>query len=32
MTLPELTDRIESAGGTIETQLTLPAHNIVAYR
>ena len=32
MTLRELADRIERAGGAIEDRLTLPAHNIVAYR
>ena len=32
MTLRELAERIESAGGIIESRLTLPAHNIVAYR
>ncbi|MDE3262321.1 MAG: class I SAM-dependent methyltransferase [Acidobacteriota bacterium] len=32
MTLPELTECIEEAGGVIEHRLTLPAHNIVAYR
>ncbi len=32
MTLPELSERIERAGGVIEDRLTLPAHNIVAYR
>ena len=32
MTLSELAERIESAGGVIESRLTLPAHNIVAYR
>ena len=32
MTLSELAERIEGAGGVIEGRLTLPAHNIVAYR
>ena len=32
MTLRELAERIEGAGGVIESRLTLPAHNIVAYR
>ena len=32
MTLPELAERIEAAGGVIEHRVTLPAHNIVAYR
>lgn len=32
MTLQELADRIEEAGGVVEHRLTLPAHNIVAYR
>ena len=32
MTLKELTERIERAGGMIESQLMLPAHNVVAYR
>ena len=32
MTLTELVERIEGAGGVVESQLTLPAHNIVAYR
>ena len=32
MTLRELAERIEAAGGVVENRLTLPAHNIVAYR
>ena len=32
MTLRELTERIESAGAVVEDRVTLPAHNIVAYR
>ena len=32
MTLRELAERIEGAGGVIESRLTLPAHNIVGYR
>ena len=32
MTLSELAERIEGAGGVIESRLTLPAHNIVGYR
>ena len=32
MTLTELVERIEGAGGVVESKLTLPAHNIVAYR
>ena len=32
MTLGELVERIEGAGGVIESRLALPAHNIVAYR
>ena len=32
MTLGELAVRIESAGGIIESRLTLPAHNVVGYR
>jgi 2-polyprenyl-3-methyl-5-hydroxy-6-metoxy-1,4-benzoquinol methylase len=32
MTLGELVQRIERAGGIVESQFTLPAHNIVAYR
>ncbi len=32
MTLRELAERIEAAGGVVEHRLTLPAHNVVAYR
>ncbi len=32
MTVPELADRIQGAGGVIESRLTLPAHNVIAYR
>ena len=32
MTLRELAERIEGAGGVIESRLTLPAHNVVGYR
>lgn len=32
MTLRELAERIEAAGGVIENRLALPAHNVVAYR
>ena len=32
MTPGELVERIEGAGGVIESRLALPAHNIVAYR
>ena len=32
MTLSELAERIEGAGGVIESRLTLLAHNVVAYR
>ena len=32
MTLSELAERIEGAGGVIESRLTLPAHNVVGYR
>ena len=32
MTLRELVQRVESAGGVIESRLTLAAHHVVAYR
>lgn len=32
MTLRELAERIEAAGGVVEHRRTLPAHNVVAYR
>ena len=32
MTLGELAERIEGAGGIVEDRFTLPAHNIVSYR
>ena len=31
MTLGELSERIEGAGGIVEDRFTLPAHNIVSY-